>query len=140
MRNIILLGCVLFASACDVVAPEDATTVRIVSVTTPATRTAAVLMRIQNIGPAGTYYVRGYEYNGTSSSDNNRVYVKDICSRLPTAIEANTTINTELVGCGAHTLDWIVMYTTNDGGTQWTRTACYAMGSASCPSDLARER
>ena len=59
MRSLILLGCVLFASACDVVAPEDATTVRIVDVAHPSTRSDPFLLRIQNIGIAGSYHAKG---------------------------------------------------------------------------------
>ena len=71
MQSLILLGCVLFASACDVVAPEDATTVRIVDVAHPSTRSDPFLLRIQNIGIAGSYHAvgfTGYESSTSSSS------------------------------------------------------------------------
>ena len=64
----------------------------------------------------------------------------EICSQIPTAIEANATINTQIPGCGVNRVDWIVIETMEPGSTTWTRTACYAAGTRSCPSDLARER
>ena len=140
MRNVILLGCVLFASACDVVAPEDATTVRIVSVTHQTAKNAPAQLRLQNIGPAGRFHARAYEYNSTNSSDPRIVYTDEVCSRVPAAIDANTTIDTEIAGCGTHTLDWIVIETSVDGGNKWTRTACYEVRGYSCTSSLERER
>jgi hypothetical protein len=142
MRNVILLGCVLFAAACDVVAPEDATTVRIVSVTQQATANAPVQLRLQNIGPAGRYHAMGYErsYNTSYTGSSSEASGSELCSRVPMSIDANTTIDTEIPGCNRSSLEWVVIETSTDGGTRWTRTACYEVRVSSCPASLEKER
>ena len=143
MRNLILLGCVLFASACDVVGPENATTVRIVNVATPATRNDPFLLRIQNIGPAGSFQAVGYEESidaGYSHTDRLHVRYAAVCSQVPTAIEANTTINTQIAGCGNHTVDYVVIHSSEADGRGSATTACYNVGVRTCPWAFERNR
>jgi ABC-type transport system substrate-binding protein len=145
MRGLILLGCVLFASACDEVAtvePENATTVRIVNVASPATQSAPFLLRLQNIGIAGSYHAVGYTGYEYFDDDEGkyRWWTDEVCSQIPMAIEANTTINTQIPGCGTNKVKWIVIETAEHGSTTWLHTACFAVGSTSCPEELQRVR
>ena len=143
MRGLILLGCVVFATGCDLLSPEDATTVRIVDVTMPATRTDPVLLRIQNIGPAGVFHAVAYEERidaGYSASDIDHVRIVDVCSQVPTAIEANATVNTQIPGCGNQHVDFVVIYSSAIDGRGSATTACYGASGRSCPWNFDRGR
>ena len=143
MRGLILLGCVLCASACDVMAPRDATTVRIVNITMPVANNDAVLLRIQNVGQAGSFQAVGYEEMidaGHTRDETDHVRYSAVCSQLPTPIEANTTINIVIPGCGTHRVDYVVIHSSEADGRGSATTACYNVGVRTCPWAFERNR
>ena len=143
MRGLILLGCVLFVSACDVLAPAHATTVRIVNITMPVANDDAVLLRIQNFGPAGSFQAVGYEETidaGHTRDEADHVRYSAVCSQLPAPIEANTTINSVIPGCGMHTVDYVVIHSSGADGRGSATTACYNVGVRSCPWAFEQDR